>query len=117
MSVELIQPIPARSSYVMSADSNDFWGFRQPSGRMGLPFPPGVELSLRLTILEPSEAMLRFHWSGTLTSTPARPDHPFLRTETLPRRRTHQSRLTISVLGYEAARPGPASTAKSQRTV
>jgi hypothetical protein len=42
---EWIQPIPARSSYVMSADSNDFWGFRQPSGQMGLPFPPGVELN------------------------------------------------------------------------
>src|SRR5215208_4400357 len=35
---EWIQPIPARSSCVISADSNDFWGFRQPIGRMGLPF-------------------------------------------------------------------------------
>lgn len=71
---EWIQPIPARSSYVMSADSNDFWGFRQPSGRMGLPFLPGVELSLRLTIDEPRpEAILRFYWSGTLTSNSCTP--------------------------------------------
>jgi hypothetical protein len=71
---EWMQPIPARSSYVMSADSNDFWGFRQPGGRVGVPFPPGVELSLRLTILEPRpDSVLRFYWSGTLTSNSCTP--------------------------------------------
>jgi hypothetical protein len=67
-----IQAIPARSSYVMSAESSDFFAFRD--GRMALPFARGVELSLTLTIPEPRrEAMLRFYWSGTLTSNSCTP--------------------------------------------
>ena len=71
---EWIQPIPARSSYVMSAEPDDFWAFRVVNGPRPLPFYPGVELSLRLTIPEPRpEAMLRFYWSGTLTSNSCTP--------------------------------------------
>jgi hypothetical protein len=71
---EWIQPIPARSSYVMSAESNDFWQFRQPPGRKSVPFPAGAELSVTVTILEPrSDAMWRAFWSGTLTSNSCTP--------------------------------------------
>ena len=68
---EWIQAIPARSSYIMSAEASDFW--RGASGRV-TSFAAGAELSLRLTIRDPRpQAMLLASWSGTLTSNSCTP--------------------------------------------
>jgi hypothetical protein len=68
---EWIHAIPARSSFTMSAEADDFWV--GASGRV-TSFAAGAELSLRLTILDPRpEAMLLASWSGTLTSNSCTP--------------------------------------------
>ena len=68
---EWIHAIPARGSFTMSAEADDFWV--GASGRV-TSFAAGAELSLRLTILDPRpEAMLLASWSGTLTSNSCTP--------------------------------------------